>query len=121
MQLLWVLISQLVYEVLRSFKAAYEEAGGKVLKELYPKLGTNDFSTYLQEASSLKPDVIYSFFAGSDGIRYIQQYEEFGLKDKIPMSGSLEFGDLLMTEPTGDGFRRISMLELYTHLGWRMI
>ncbi len=90
-------------EVLRSFKAAYEEAGGKVLKELHPKLGTNDFSTYLQEASSLKPDVIYSFFAGSDGIRYIQQYKEFGLKDKIPMSGTLEFGDLLMTEPTGDG------------------
>ncbi|THE14216.1 ABC transporter substrate-binding protein [Bacillus timonensis] len=90
-------------EVLRSFKAAYEEAGGEVIKELYPKLGTNDFSTYLQEASSLEPDVIYSFFAGSDGIRYIQQYKEFGLKDKIPMSGTLEFGDLLMLEPTGDG------------------
>ncbi len=90
------------HEVLRSFKTAYEEAGGKVLKELYPKLGTNDFSTYLQEASSLKPDVIYGFFGGSDGIRYIQQYQEFGLKDKIPMSGSLEFGDLLMIEPPGD-------------------
>jgi branched-chain amino acid transport system substrate-binding protein len=89
-------------EVLRAFKSAYEEAGGKVLKELYPKLGTNDFSTYLQEASSLKPDVIFSFFAGSDGIRYAQQYDEFGLKGKIPAAGSLEFGDLLITEPTGD-------------------
>ena len=80
-------------EVLRSFKAAYEAAGGTVIEEHYPKLGTNDFSTYLQEASSAKPDVIFAFFAGSDGIRYAQQYKEFGLKGKIPMAGSLEFGD----------------------------
>ena len=89
-------------EVLRSFKAAFEEAGGKVIEEHYPKLGTNDFSTYLQEASSAKPDVIFAFFAGSDGIRYAQQYKEFGLQGKIPMAGSLEFGDELILQPTGD-------------------
>ena len=89
-------------EVLRSFKAAYEAAGGTVIEEHYPKLGTNDFSTYLQEASSAKPDVIFAFFAGSDGIRYAQQYKEFGLKGKIPMAGSLEFGDELILQPTGD-------------------
>ena len=94
-------------EVLRSFKAAYEAAGGTVIEEHYPKLGTNDFSTYLQEASSAKPDVIFAFFAGSDGIRYAQQYKEFGLQGKIPMAGSLEFGDELITSTYWRCYRRI--------------
>ncbi|WP_044737197.1 ABC transporter substrate-binding protein [Geobacillus kaustophilus] len=89
-------------EVLRAFKAAFEAAGGKVVKEIYPKLNTNDFAPYLQEAAAEKPDLIYAFFAGSDGIRFVTQYKEFGLKGKIPLAGSLEFGDELITQPTGE-------------------
>ncbi|OQP05266.1 ABC transporter substrate-binding protein [Geobacillus sp. 46C-IIa] len=88
-------------EVLRAFKAAFEAAGGKVLKEIYPKLNTNDFAPYLQQASAEKPDFIYAFFTGSDGVRFITQYKEFGLKGKIPLTGPLEFGDELLTQPTG--------------------
>lgn len=89
-------------EVLRAFKAAFEAAGGKVAKELYPKLNTNDFAPYLQEASAENPDLIYAFFTGSDGIRFVTQYKEFGLKGKIPLAGALEFGDELITQPTGE-------------------
>jgi branched-chain amino acid transport system substrate-binding protein len=87
-------------EVLGSFTAAFEKAGGKVVKQIYPKMGTNDFASYLSEISQSKPDFVYAFLPGSDGISFIKQYSDFGLKGKIPLSGSLEFGDQLITEPT---------------------
>jgi branched-chain amino acid transport system substrate-binding protein len=90
-------------EVIGAFKAAFEAAGGKVVKEVYPKLGTNDFAPYITEAAQEKPDLVYTFFAGSDGIRFVQQYNDFGLKGKIPLAGTMEFGDQLIIEPTGDG------------------
>ncbi|WP_409991442.1 ABC transporter substrate-binding protein [Paranoxybacillus vitaminiphilus] len=89
-------------EVLRAFKDAFEAAGGKVVKELYPKLNTNDFAPYLQQASAENPDLIYAFFTGSDGIRFVTQYKEFGLKGQIPLAGTLEFGDELITQPAGE-------------------
>lgn len=73
-----------------------------MVKELYPKLDTNDFAPYLQEAAALEPDLIYAFFTGSDGIRFVTQYKEFGLQGKIPLGGALEFGDELITQPTGE-------------------
>jgi branched-chain amino acid transport system substrate-binding protein len=89
-------------EVIRAFKEAFKAAGGEVAKELYPKLDTNDFAPYLQEAAALEPDLIYAFFTGSDGIRFVTQYKEFGLQGKIPLGGALEFGDELITQPTGE-------------------
>lgn len=89
-------------EVAHAFKVAFEAAGGKVIKEIYPKLGTNDFATYLTEVANDKPDLVYAFAAGSDGIRFVQQYKDFGLQGKIPLAGPLEFGDQLIVEPSGD-------------------
>lgn len=89
-------------EVVSSFKNAYEEAGGEVIEEMYPELGTNDFATYLTKIQKLDPDVVYSFATGSDAINFIKQYDSFGLKGKIPLTGTLEYGDGLVTEPTGE-------------------
>lgn len=89
-------------EVLSSFKQSFEAAGGTVVKEIYPPLDTNDFATYFTDVANEKPDLVYAFFAGSDGIRFAQQYKEFGLKDKFPLAGSLEFGDELIVQPTAD-------------------
>jgi len=89
-------------EVIRAFKEAFKAAGGEVVNELYPKLDTNDFAPYLQETAALEPDLIYAFFTGSDGIRFVTQYKEFGLQGKIPLGGALEFGDELITQPTGE-------------------
>jgi branched-chain amino acid transport system substrate-binding protein len=88
-------------EVVNGFKAAFESAGGKVEKEIYPKLGTNDFASYITEIAQVKPDLVYGFLPGSDGIRFVKQYQDFGLKGKIPLSGTLEFGDPLIIQPSG--------------------
>jgi branched-chain amino acid transport system substrate-binding protein len=74
-------------DVIAQFKGPYVAKGGKVLKEIWPPLGTTDFSPYLIDIKSINPPVTYDFMPGADAIRFIQQYSEFGLKEKMPLTG----------------------------------
>ena len=76
------------HEVAEAFKEAYTKAGGEIVDEVYPPLGNNDFSSYLAKMNRDDIDGIYAFYAGSDAVRFVQQYEEYGLKEKIPLIGS---------------------------------
>jgi branched-chain amino acid transport system substrate-binding protein len=74
-------------DVMAQFKGPYISKGGKVLKEIWTPLGTTDFSAYLTDIKSINPPVTYDFMPGADGVRFIQQYSEFGLKEKMPFTG----------------------------------
>ena len=74
-------------DVMAQFKGPYVARGGKVLKEIWPPLGTTDFSAYLTDIKSIDPPVTYDFMPGADAVRFIQQYSEFGLKEKMPLTG----------------------------------
>lgn len=69
----------------------FTKLGGKVIQEIWSPLGTQDFKPYL---AKIKPeaDVVMVFFAGGDALRFVRQYEEVGLKGKIPLIGK---GDLV--------------------------
>ena len=58
-----------------------------MLKEIWPPLGTTDFSPYLTDIKSINPPVTYDFMPGADAMRFIQQYSEFGMKEKMPLTG----------------------------------
>ena len=58
-----------------------------MLKEIWPPLGTTDFSAYLTDIKSINPPVTYDFMPGADAVRFVQQYSEFGLKEKMPLTG----------------------------------
>jgi branched-chain amino acid transport system substrate-binding protein len=75
------------HDVIAEFKGPYLKKGGKVLKEIFPPLGTNDYSPYLTDIKSLNPPVTYDFLPGTDGMRFIRQYGEYGLMQKMPMTG----------------------------------
>ena len=70
-----------------AFKAGFEEAGGKVIKEVYPKLGTMDFAPFMTAIDVKGADAVYAWYAGTDAVRFVQQYQEFGLKKRIPLYG----------------------------------
>lgn len=72
---------------LEAFKAGFEEAGGKVIKEVYAKLGTMDFAPFLSTIDVKGADATYAWFAGTDAVRFDQQYAEFGLKKRLPLFG----------------------------------
>ncbi|MSQ70944.1 MAG: ABC transporter substrate-binding protein [Betaproteobacteria bacterium] len=74
-------------DVAKEFRTAYLAKGGKIVKEIFPPLGTNDFSVYLADVRSIAPPVTFNFFIGSDAVRFVKQYDEYGLRGKIKMTG----------------------------------
>src|SRR5262245_27251552 len=69
-------------ELVMGFARAFEEAGGKMVQELYAPIGTTDFGPFIGRLRR-DVDVVAVLVGGADGIRFINQYEEFGLKGKI--------------------------------------
>ncbi|MHB1405474.1 MAG: ABC transporter substrate-binding protein [Desulfitobacteriaceae bacterium] len=75
-------------EHINGFKKTFSAAGGQIVTEIWPPLGTNDFGSYIQQIKAANPQAVYAFFAGTDAVRFVQQYSEFGLKNTIPLLGS---------------------------------
>ncbi len=76
-----------------AFKAGFEEAGGKVIKEVYPKVGTMDFAPFLTSLDVKGADAVYAWYSGTDAVRFVQQYQEFGLKKRLPLFGQVTIVD----------------------------
>src|SRR2546427_23409 len=74
-----------------AFIAGFKAAGGEIVKEIYPPLNTPDFAPYLAQAGAEKADAVYAWFAGADAIRFVKQYREYGIGEKMPLTGHLEF------------------------------
>jgi branched-chain amino acid transport system substrate-binding protein len=68
----------------KSFTAAIEAAGGRVIGSDPTPFPNDNFSTFLLKAPNLtpKPDVLGTMQAGGDLINLVKQYNEFGLRDK---------------------------------------
>ncbi len=69
------------------FMKYFKGSGGIVLKEIYPPLSTQDFGPYLLDARKLAKEInaTWGFESGSDSIRFVTQYAEFGLKQMAPL------------------------------------
>jgi branched-chain amino acid transport system substrate-binding protein len=80
----------------RTFKAA----GGKILQEAWLPVGTQDFKPALAKISP-EADLIIAFFGGKDAERFMEQYIESGLKDKIPVVGQGALTDELILAKVG--------------------
>jgi branched-chain amino acid transport system substrate-binding protein len=50
-------------------------------------LGTNDFAPYIAQMKKAQPDLVYASYAGSDAVRFVQQFSEFGLAQSIKLAG----------------------------------
>jgi branched-chain amino acid transport system substrate-binding protein len=61
---------------LAGFKRFYK---GKVVNEVYTKLGQLDYSAELAEIRAAKPDVLYAFLPGGMGTNFIKQFVAAGL------------------------------------------
>jgi len=74
-------------EIIEIFKREFTKSGGKIVGEAYPPFTTKDFGPYLAQAKAAKPDTVYVFFPGGMGIQYVIEYDKFGLKGSIPLTG----------------------------------
>ncbi len=75
-------------ESVGGFREAFEKGGGQVVKELSLPFPNVEFQPLLTEIASLKPDAVYTFFAGGGAVKFVKDYAAAGLKDKIPLYGA---------------------------------
>ena len=76
------------HEQCGGFAQAFTEGGGTVIGQFWHPLNTADYSPYLGQVASLKPDVVFAMETGADSTRLVQQYASFGLKGRIPLLGA---------------------------------
>lgn len=75
------------HDVAEAFVETFEKNGGKTAKQVFPPVGTNDFSAYITDIRSINPGAVYGFFAGSEAGRFVKQFQQFGLKGKVKLTG----------------------------------
>lgn len=75
-------------DTVAEFRNAFVKKGGKIIKEIYPPLGNSDFSAYLADIRSIAPPGTYNFYAGTDAVRFVKQYSEYGLKARMKTCAS---------------------------------
>ncbi|MBX6342486.1 MAG: ABC transporter substrate-binding protein, partial [Thermomicrobiaceae bacterium] len=71
-----------------AFRKRFEQAGGKIAGEVYAPMNTQDYAPYLQRIQQMQADAVFAFYSGGDAVRFILQYNDFGLKDQFPLIGS---------------------------------
>lgn len=98
-------------ENIGGFARAFEKLGGKVIQEMWPPFGS-DFAPYITKIRR-DADVVAVVFFGADAVRFVKQYEEYGLKGKIPLIAKGGLTDEALLPQEGD-----AALGIVTSFHW---
>jgi branched-chain amino acid transport system substrate-binding protein len=89
------------WETVGGFQRTFEEQGGQIVQKIWTPLNTNDFAPFLAQ---IKPDAdaVLVLMVGRLALQFMKQYEESGLKGKIPMLGGGTTTDESVLPQMGD-------------------
>jgi branched-chain amino acid transport system substrate-binding protein len=96
------------HESCGGFVDTYTAAGGRIMEQLWHPLNTQDLSTYVSQIRELNPDILFVAETGGDAPRFVDAYQQFGLKDRVQMIGNatlLEQAVLRGMGPAAEGMR----------------
>jgi len=104
-------------EKVETFATGYKKAGGQVVGTEKPPLGSSDFAAYLTKIRASDAEASYNFEAGNDGVQFVKQYDQFGLKSKVkPMGAGDNVDDLLLPAEGAAAVGWITSLHYYSTL-----
>ena len=95
------------------FQHAFEDNGGKVVQKLWSPLNAVDYGSYLGEIKQ-NVDAVYAGFAGANGLRFLRQFSEYGLKPKIAVLGNPTCVDEGVLKNMGDEALGVVTASWYT-------
>src|ERR1041385_1151007 len=70
------------HEGAAGFQKAFEDAGGKIVQKLWPPLNAPDYGSFIGQLKG-GVDGVYAGFAGSNPLRFLRAYREYGLKPVV--------------------------------------
>jgi branched-chain amino acid transport system substrate-binding protein len=88
-------------EMCAGFQRVFEESGGKVVQKLFPPLTAPDYGAYVAELKT-DADGVFLGLAGSNGFRFLRQFIEYGLEDKLQPVGGMTALDEAVLRNMGD-------------------
>jgi branched-chain amino acid transport system substrate-binding protein len=89
------------HENVGGFQRTFEENGGKVVQKLWAPLNTADYGAYISQIKT-NVDAVYIAFAGSNGVKFLRQYKEYGMQGKVPVIGNMTSVDEGILGSMGD-------------------
>jgi branched-chain amino acid transport system substrate-binding protein len=98
------------HEQMGGFQRVFEDAGGRVVKKLWPPLTTPDYTPYIAQISGA--EAVVHGFAGSNPLKFMKQYRDTGLKLPV-LAGSTGCDDALL-KSFGDEAVGVVSCSFYT-------
>jgi branched-chain amino acid transport system substrate-binding protein len=89
------------YETVGGFQRVFEEQGGRVVQRIWVPLNALDFAPYLTQVHR-DVDAVCAVFVAAQGVRFIKQYADYGLKARLPLIGSGVMTDEHVIRNLGD-------------------
>ncbi|HET7340308.1 MAG TPA: ABC transporter substrate-binding protein [Methylomirabilota bacterium] len=89
------------YETVGGFQQVLEDGGGQIVQKLWTPLNTNDFAPFISQIKR-DADAVFALFLGRLAIQFVKQYEEAGLKGKLPLLGGGTTTDESVLPQMGD-------------------
>jgi branched-chain amino acid transport system substrate-binding protein len=89
------------HEMTAGFQRVFEGLGGKIVQKMFPPLTVPDYGTFLAQLKT-NVDGVFLGFAGSNGFRYLRQFNEYGLRGKVQVVGGMTALDESVLRNMGD-------------------
>lgn len=74
-------------EAIEGFVEGFKGAGGEVIDQKWPGIRELDYQAYFADVAPRRPDAVFAWFAGSNAVEFVKQYDQAGLKARIPLYG----------------------------------
>jgi len=99
------------HEGTAGFHHVFEDDGGRIVQKLWPPLNVADYGSYVGQ---LKPNIdgVYAGFAGSNPLRFLRTYKEYGLNK--PVFGNPTLVDEGILKNMGDEALGVYSASWYT-------
>jgi branched-chain amino acid transport system substrate-binding protein len=89
------------WEVVGGFQKTFEENGGQIIQKLWAPLNTTDFAPYLSQIRR-DADAVFALMVSISASRFPKQYQDAGLKAKLPLIGGGTTFDEFVLPSLGD-------------------
>src|SRR5687767_14534143 len=81
------------WEVVGGFQRTFEEGGGQVIQKLWVPLNVADWAPYLSQIRR-DTDAVFALAVAGAALRFPKQYEDAGLKGRLPLiAGAVTFDE----------------------------
>jgi branched-chain amino acid transport system substrate-binding protein len=74
------------WESVGGFERTFVAEGGRIRQKLWVPLSVHDFAPYLAQIPR-DVDAVYALLLGRTALQFMRQYQEFGLKGRVPLIG----------------------------------